>query len=77
MLQLDEEELFGKVKSIDIEQSDILKNLGTLSNMIQEAIDCLKNKDRVLYEDAEQISNIRMEAMKNIGDIIGKIEKYM
>lgn len=38
LMQLEEEELFGKVHSIDIEQSEIMKNFGTLANMIQEAM---------------------------------------
>lgn len=77
LLQLDEEELFGTVKSIPVEQSEVLKNFALLSKMIQEAIDTLTNRDNLLYEDAEQISNMQNECMKWLGEMLGKIEKYM
>lgn len=77
LIQLDEEELFGKEHSIDIEQSEIMKNLGTLANMIQEAIDGLKERDRLIYKDAEELSKIQMKCMELIGEMLGKIKKYM
>ena len=77
LIRLDEEELFGKVHSVDIEQSDVMKNLGTIANMINEAIENLKSRDRLLYEDVEEITEMQMECMKCLGDILGKIEKYM
>ena len=46
LICLNEEEIFGKVHSVDIEESDVIKNLGTLGNMINEAIDKLKSRDR-------------------------------
>ena len=77
LIRLDEEELFGKVHSVDIEQSDVMKNLGTIANMINEAIENLKSRYRLLYEDVEEITGMQMECMKWRGDILGKIEKYM
>ena len=76
LLKVNEEELFGKQKSIDIEESDVMKNLGTLANMILEAMDCLKERDVLLYEDAQQISRSQFEAMEKLGDILEKINKY-
>lgn len=58
LLRLDEEELFGTVKSVPVEQSEVLKNFALLSKMIQEAIDTLTNRDNLLYEDDEQISSM-------------------
>ena len=60
LIRLDEEELFGKVHSVDIEQSDVMKNLGTIANMINEAIENLKSRDRLLYEDVEEITGMQM-----------------
>ena len=77
LIRLDEVELFGKVHSVDIEQSDVMKNLGTIANMINEAIENLKSRDRLPYEDVEEITEMQMECMKWLGDILGKIEKYM
>lgn len=77
LIILNEEEIFGKIHSVDIEESDVMKNLGTLANMINEAIENLRTRDRLLYEDAEEIVAMQMECMKWLGDILGKIEKYM
>lgn len=77
LLRLNEEELFGKVHSVDIEQSEVMKNLGTLANMIREAVDVLKSRDTILYEDAEQIAEIQKVCMKSLGEILRRIEKYM
>ena len=38
LIRLNEDDIFGKVHSVNIEESDIIKNLGTLGNMINEAI---------------------------------------
>ena len=77
LICLNEEEIFGKVHSVDIEESDVIKNLGTLGNMINEAINKLKSRDRILYEDAEEIAGMQIETMKWLGSILDKIEKYM
>ena len=76
LIRLNEDEIFGKVHSVDIEESDVMKNLGTLANMINEAIETLRGCDRLLYEDAEAISKLEMECMKWMGFILEKIEKY-
>ena len=77
LICLNVEEIFGKVHSVDVEESDVIKNLGTLGNMINEAIDKLKSRDRILYEDAEEIAGMQIETMKWLGSILDKIEKYM
>lgn len=38
LIRLNEEELFGKVKSVPVEQSDVLKNFAVLSNMIEKPL---------------------------------------
>lgn len=60
LIRLNEDELFGKVPSVDIEQSDVMKNLGTLANMLNEAIENLKTHDILLYEDSEGIVGMQM-----------------
>ena len=77
LIRLNEDDIFGKVHSVDIEESDVMKNLGTLANMINEAVETLRGCDRLLYEDSEDIVAMEMECMKWLGDILGKIEKYM
>ena len=46
LIRLNEDDIFGKVHSVDIEESDVMKNLGTLENMINEAIEILRGYDR-------------------------------
>jgi len=77
LIRLNEDDIFGKVHSVDIEESDVMKNLGTLGNMINEAIETLRGCDRLIYEDAEAITKMEIECMKWIGAILEKIEKYM
>lgn len=54
LIRLDEEELFEKIDSVDMEQSDIMKNLGTIANMIKETVENLKSRDILLYEDVSE-----------------------
>ena len=77
LIRLNEEEIFGKVHSVDIEESDVMKNLGTLGNMINEAVENLKGCNRLLHEDAEAITKLEMESMKWLGAILEKLQKYM
>lgn len=65
LLQLDEQELFGSVKSIPVELNEVFKNFVLLLKMIQETIDTLTNRDILLYEDAKQISNMQKFIVKN------------
>ena len=77
LIRLNEEEIFGKVHSVDIEESDVMKNLGTLGNMINEAVENLKGCGRLLYEDAEALTKLEMESMKWLGAILERLQKYM
>lgn len=77
LIRLNEDEIFGKVHSVDIEESDVMKNLGTIANMINEAVETLKGCDRLLYEDAEAIAKLEIEGINLIGTILEKIEKYV
>ena len=76
LIRLNEDDIFGKVHSVDIEESDVMKNLGTLANMINEAVETLRGCDRLLYEDAEAIAKVEIEGINLIGTILEKIEKY-
>ena len=76
LIRLNEDEIFGKVHSVDIEESDVMKNLGTLANMINEAVEILRGCDRLLYEDAEAIAKVEIEGINLMGSILEKIEKY-
>lgn len=65
LLQLDEQELLGSVKSIPVELNEVFKNFVLLLKMIQETIDTLTNRNILLYEDAKQKSNMQKFIVKN------------
>lgn len=77
LLSLNEEELFGKQNAIPIEQSEVIQNMARLSNMLQDGIGILKQKDMLLYEDAQDISQMQSEIFERLGSMLGKLEKYM
>lgn len=77
LIKLNEKEIFGKVHSVNIEESDVMKNLGILGNMINEAVENLRGCNRLLYEDAEALTKLEMESMKWLGAILEKLQKYM
>ena len=70
LIRLNEEELFGKVHSVDIEQSDVMKNLGTLANMINEAIEnptlVKESMDQISSEEVTSIFQINSNAAKAV-----------
>ncbi len=77
LLQLNEDELFGKEKSVAVEQSEVLKNLGVLSKMLQEIMDIIISRDVILYDDAMKLSDMQKECMKWIGEMQFILEKYI
>ena len=77
LLQLNEDELFGKEKSVAVEQSEVLKNLGVFSKMLQEIMDIIISRDVILYDDAMKLSDMQKECMKWIGEMQFILEKYI
>lgn len=77
LLQLNEDELFGKEKSVAVEQSEVLKNLGVLSKMLQEIMNIIISRDVILYDDAMKLSDMQKECMKWIGEMQFILEKYI
>lgn len=77
LIRLNEEEIFGRVHSVDIGESDVMKNLGMLGNMINEAVENLRGCSRLLYEDAQALTKLEKESMKRLGAILEKLQKYM
>ena len=76
LIRLDEEELFGKQKSVSTEQSDLLKNLAYIGNMIVEANDIIEARDTILYDDAVTISKFQKMCLEDIGCILDVLRKY-
>ena len=76
LIKLDEEDLFGKRKSVSTEQSDLLKNLAYIGNMILEAHDIIDSRDTILYDDAVTISKFQKMCLEDIGCILDVLRKY-
>lgn len=76
LIKLDEEDLFGKQKSVSTEQSDVLKNLAYIGNMIVEAHDIIEARDTILYDDAVTISKFQKMCLEDIGCILDVLRKY-
>ena len=76
LIKLDEEDLFGKRKSVSTEQSDLLKNLAYIGNMILEAHDIIESRDTILYDDAVTISKFQKMCLEDIGCILDVLRKY-
>lgn len=76
LIKLDEEDLFERQKSISTEQSDLLKNLAYIGNMIVEANDIIKNRDTILYDDAVTISKFQKMCSEDLGCILDVLQKY-
>lgn len=76
LIKLDEEDLFGKQKSISTEQSDLLKNLSYIGNMIVETNDIISSRDTILYDDAVTISKFQRMCSEDLGCILDVLRKY-
>ena len=76
LIKLDEEDLFGKQKSISTDQSDLLKKLAYIGNMIVEANDIIETRDTILYDDAVTISKFQKMCLEDIGCILDVLRKY-
>jgi len=76
LIRLDEEDLFGKQKSVSTEQSDLLQNLAYIRNMIVEANDIIEARDTILYDDAVTISKFQKMCSEDLGCILDVLQKY-
>lgn len=76
LIKLDEEDLFCKQKSVSTEQSDLLKNLAYIGNMIVEANDIIAGRDTILYDDAVTIYKFQKMCSEDLGCILDVLQKY-
>ena len=76
LIKLDEEDLFRKQKSISTDQSDLLKNLAYIGNMIVEANDIIEARDTILYDDAVTIYKFQKMCSEDLGCILDVLQKY-
>ena len=77
LIELNEEEIFGRLEKIEIEESEVIRNMKELINLIKETMEILIKKGTILYKDAEDIRKMIMIIFQDYGDILAVVEKYM
>ena len=76
LFNLNEDELFGKVETIEVEGSDIIKNMAIIQETAQQIIDYLTDKGTILFEDINYVTEKEMNCIKQLGEILERIEGY-
>jgi len=76
LFNLNEDELFGKVETIEVEGSDIIKNMAIIQETAQQIIDYLTDKGIILFEDINYVTEKEMDCIKKLGEILERIEGY-
>lgn len=77
LIELNEEEIFGKEEKIEIEESEVIKNMRELISLIEEIMEILIKKGTILNKDAEEIGKVTMIIFQDFGDILEVVEKYI
>lgn len=76
LIRLREEELFGKRNSIKVEGSDFMGNMGEIGKTVQDIIDGYTSKGYILCEDLDFFDETQMDCIKQLGDILAKLDEY-
>ncbi len=74
--KLSQEEDRANGNQINLEECEVMRNLGIIANMLQQAMDKLQDRETLVYEDMEQIIGFQSDCMRAIGDILEVINKY-
>lgn len=77
LIKLNEEEIFGREKVVEIEKSEVIKNMRELISLIEEIMNILIKRGTIFYKDAEEIRKMTMIIFQDFGDILEVLEKYM
>ncbi len=77
LIKLNEEEIFGREKVVEIEKSEVIKNMRELISLIEEIMNILIKRGTILYKDAEEIRKMTMLIFQDFGDILEVVEKYI
>lgn len=73
---LEEEEMKGRTKYIEIEQSNLYLNMSNIVATIEKIIDILMSNDMILEKDYLEIKSLQEKCLRNVGNMLDKILKY-
>ena len=73
LAKLDDEELFEEKKTILLEDSNVVKNLGFIDKMLGDITSILKGHKELLYEDERIIIKNENTCIRVLGEILDKI----
>lgn len=77
LIKLNEEEIFGREEVVEIEKSEVIKNMRELISLIEEIMNILIKRGTIFYKDAEEIRKMTMLIFQDFGDILEVVEKYI
>ena len=77
LLKITKDEEFWEPQLISIGQSKLVENMVELSNLITDIIEVLKDKKSIVYQDAEEVSDMQFAIYDILGQILGKVEGFM
>lgn len=77
LLKITRDEEFWEPQLISIDQSKLVENMVELSNLITYIIEVLKDKKSIVYQDAEEVSEMQFDVYDILGQILGKVEGFM
>lgn len=77
LLKITKDEEFWEPQLISIGQSKLVENMVELSNLITDIIEVLKDKKSIVYQDAEEVSEMQFDVYDLLGQILGKVEGFM
>lgn len=76
LIRLNEEELQGKKKTVEVEGADFMGKFAEINKLIQAIIDGAVNTEYVLYEDLEFIDEKQANCIKELGELMDRLEQY-
>jgi hypothetical protein len=76
LLRLNEEEIFGNINTTNIEGSEIIQGMAKIQSIVQEVIENMIDRGTILTEDLNFLTNKQKECIKNLGDILDKVNTY-
>lgn len=77
LIKLNEEEIFGREEVVEIEKSEVIKNMRELISLTEEIMNILIKRGTIFYKDAEEIRKMTMLIFQDFGDILEVVEKYI
>lgn len=76
LIKLNEEDIFGPDRTLLIEETELMTNMATLSNMVVENINALDHRGRIERTKAEKINRLQANCIEALGNLLAEINEY-